>query len=103
MCPCTCTIARRACSSSLKNSWEIAGQKLSAGQRHAVQVATTSPVLVLTGGPGCGKTSTVAAIVKLWSAMQKDMKLAAPTGVLHLSFGRLSSSFRDNVDLFEVA
>jgi len=50
-----------------------------------VKEATTAPVLILTGGPGCGKTSTVAAIVKLWGAMNRDMKLAAPTGTPNLS------------------
>jgi broad-specificity NMP kinase len=55
--------------------------KLSKGQRTAVKKATTSPVLI-TGSPGCGKTSTAAAVVKLWRAMKKDMKLAAPTGIL---------------------
>jgi ATP-dependent exoDNAse (exonuclease V) alpha subunit len=61
-----------------------AGVKLSKGQRAAVRVATTSPVLILTGGPGCGKTFTTATIVKLWSAMKKDMRLAAPTGTYTL-------------------
>ena len=57
-----------------------AGMKLSQGQRAAVQAASNSPILVLTGGPGCGKTYTTATIVKLWSAMNKHVKLAAPTG-----------------------
>ena len=54
--------------------------KLSQGQRAAVQAASNAPILVLTGGPGCGKTYTTATIVKLWSAMNKHVKLAAPTG-----------------------
>ena len=54
--------------------------KLSEGQRQAIKVAMTSPILILTGGPGCGKTYATATIVKLWGAMHKNMKLAAPTG-----------------------
>jgi exodeoxyribonuclease V alpha subunit len=53
---------------------------LSAEQRHAVELAASSRILVLTGGPGCGKTFTTRAIVALWRAMGKSILLAAPTG-----------------------
>jgi len=35
---------------------------------------------VLTGGPGCGKTTTTLVIVKLLEAMKRKILLAAPTG-----------------------
>lgn len=35
---------------------------------------------VLTGGPGCGKTTTTLVIVRLLEAMKKSVLLAAPTG-----------------------
>ncbi|HIG65039.1 MAG TPA: recombinase RecD [Methyloprofundus sp.] len=35
---------------------------------------------VLTGGPGCGKTTTTLVIVRLLEAMKKTVLLAAPTG-----------------------
>lgn len=35
---------------------------------------------ILTGGPGCGKTTTTKALVKLLNAMNKKITLAAPTG-----------------------
>ncbi len=35
---------------------------------------------ILTGGPGCGKTTTTKALVKLLLAMKKKVTLAAPTG-----------------------
>jgi len=53
---------------------------LSAEQRNAVELAASSRILVLTGGPGCGKTFTTRAIVALWRAMGKSILLAAPTG-----------------------
>ena len=53
---------------------------LSPEQRHAVELAATSRLLVLTGGPGCGKTFTTRTIVDLWRAMGKSILLAAPTG-----------------------
>lgn len=67
---------------SILNMMIPAGIRLSEGQRAAVRAASTAPILVLTGGPGCGKTYTTATIVKLWSAMKKEVKLAAPTGEL---------------------
>jgi exodeoxyribonuclease V alpha subunit len=56
------------------------GITLSAEQRQAVELAASSRLLVLTGGPGCGKTFTTHAIVALWGAMGKTLLLAAPTG-----------------------
>ena len=57
--------------------------KLSEGQRRAIQQAANAPVMVLTGGPGCGKTFATATFVKLWRAMgrgQTKVALCAPTG-----------------------
>lgn len=53
---------------------------LSAQQREAVELAARSRILILTGGPGCGKTFTTRTIVALWKAMGKTLALAAPTG-----------------------
>ena len=53
---------------------------LSAGQRRAVELASDAPLLVLTGGPGCGKTATVRTVIKLWAAQGKLVRIAAPTG-----------------------
>jgi exodeoxyribonuclease V alpha subunit len=59
---------------------EKRGITLSEEQRRAVELAASSRVLVLTGGPGCGKTFTTKAVVDLWRAMGKSILLAAPTG-----------------------
>ncbi len=59
---------------------EKMGITLSAEQRHAVELAASSRLLILTGGPGCGKTFTTRTIVALWRAMGKAILLAAPTG-----------------------
>jgi exodeoxyribonuclease V alpha subunit len=56
------------------------GITLSQEQCRAVELAATSRLLVLTGGPGCGKTFTTKTIVALWKAMGKSILLAAPTG-----------------------
>ncbi|MBD2073057.1 ATP-dependent RecD-like DNA helicase [Phormidium sp. FACHB-592] len=59
---------------------ETTGTALSEQQRHAVTMAASQRVLILTGGPGCGKTFTTRTIVALWKAMGKTIVLASPTG-----------------------
>jgi len=59
---------------------EKRGFTLSEEQRRAVELAACSRLLVLTGGPGCGKTFTTKTVVDLWRAMGKSILLAAPTG-----------------------
>jgi exodeoxyribonuclease V alpha subunit len=53
---------------------------LDADQRAAVQLLAEHGVVVLHGGPGTGKSRTVAAVVELASALRKRVALAAPTG-----------------------
>jgi len=54
--------------------------QLSEQQRLAVETAAYSKIMILTGGPGVGKTFTTHTIVSLWKAMGKSIALAAPTG-----------------------
>jgi len=54
--------------------------KLSEQQRHAVQGIVQHGFSVLTGGPGCGKTTTTLVIVRLLEAMGRTVLLSAPTG-----------------------
>lgn len=49
-------------------------------QRRAVELAAQVGVLILTGGPGTGKTTAVRGIVALFRKMGLDIVLAAPTG-----------------------
>jgi exodeoxyribonuclease V alpha subunit len=56
------------------------GVTLAPEQEAAVRLALTQRVAVLTGGPGCGKSYTVRAIVTLARAKQAKIVLAAPTG-----------------------
>ena len=49
-------------------------------QREAIRKAMTENCLVLTGGPGTGKTTTVRGIVALFQKMGLNIVLAAPTG-----------------------
>ena len=53
---------------------------LSEQQQHAVRGVVKHGFSVLTGGPGCGKTTTTLVIVRLLEAMGSKVLLAAPTG-----------------------
>ncbi len=53
---------------------------LSRQQAEAVRLALTEKVLVLTGGPGVGKTTVTRAIVDLFETSGCDVALASPTG-----------------------
>ncbi len=56
------------------------GIKFEELQRQAIFEAFQSGTLVLTGGPGTGKTTTLNAIIKLFESRDLDIELAAPTG-----------------------
>ena len=53
---------------------------LSEEQKSALLLAAASPLTVITGGPGCGKTTLVRALVSMFRKAGFTIKLAAPTG-----------------------
>jgi exodeoxyribonuclease V alpha subunit len=57
-----------------------AGVTLAESQRAALRLALNSKVLVITGGPGVGKTTLINAILKVLAAKGVEIALAAPTG-----------------------
>ncbi len=57
-----------------------AGVRLAPEQREAVAAALSRRVVILTGGPGTGKTTTVRTILQLCRAAGYATLLAAPTG-----------------------
>jgi exodeoxyribonuclease V alpha subunit len=56
------------------------GLALAESQAAAIRLALTSKVLVMTGGPGVGKTTIVKAILRILAAKGTDILLCAPTG-----------------------
>lgn len=54
--------------------------KLEGLQRQAVVTAVQNGLMVLTGGPGTGKTTTINAIIRYFVSQGDDILLAAPTG-----------------------
>ncbi len=59
---------------------DVKNISLSDEQAAAVNNIACEKFSILTGGPGCGKTTTTLVIVKLLEAMQLKVLLAAPTG-----------------------
>jgi exodeoxyribonuclease V alpha subunit len=56
------------------------GVTLAESQRQAVKMAVSSKVMVITGGPGVGKTTLVNAILRILVVKGVSVALAAPTG-----------------------
>jgi exodeoxyribonuclease V alpha subunit len=59
---------------------EKTGLTLSESQKDAVRLALTNKMVVITGGPGVGKTTLVNSILLIVRAKQVNVTLCAPTG-----------------------
>jgi exodeoxyribonuclease V alpha subunit len=87
-------VARRLCQLAHARMWTLdtlseeelaqvqarAGIRLADQQRAAVMKAFQTGVMVMTGGPGTGKTTTLRLIIDLFEARKMRVLLAAPTG-----------------------
>ena len=56
------------------------GVRLAPQQREAIRSGLTTPLLVVTGGPGTGKTTLIRGIVEILGRQGQRIELAAPTG-----------------------
>lgn len=65
---------------SIKEQVMMESRVMDDSQREAAYTVLTSPVSVLTGGPGTGKTTTLRNIVDIATKMGKTVVLASPTG-----------------------
>lgn len=73
-------IVEDAIEKRLRQIEEDAELSLDELQRTAVKEAVRNGVLVLTGGPGTGKTTTINAMIHFFESEGMDIFLAAPTG-----------------------
>ena len=58
----------------------IGGVVYNEQQRRAIKLAVERGILILTGGPGTGKTTTLRGILKVFESQGLEVVLAAPTG-----------------------
>lgn len=56
------------------------GIQFSSEQRAAVHTAARSRLMIVTGGPGCGKTTIIRGLTQLFREAKLRLALAAPTG-----------------------
>ena len=74
-------IAQCQVSFPVKNiAWSQTGLNLTEQQRLAVNKALETGLLVITGGPGTGKTTTIRSLINIFHANGLEVLLAAPTG-----------------------
>ncbi|MDD5902504.1 MAG: ATP-dependent RecD-like DNA helicase [Oscillospiraceae bacterium] len=63
--------------SKLESLYDISYAPL---QKQSIELALNNRVLVITGGPGTGKTTILRAILKVYDELELETLLAAPTG-----------------------
>ncbi|HAA64545.1 MAG TPA: ATP-dependent RecD-like DNA helicase, partial [Thermoanaerobacter sp.] len=64
----------------IKNFEKETGILLAENQKLAVEEAVKNSVVVITGGPGTGKTTIINCIIRIFEKAGKKVALAAPTG-----------------------
>jgi exodeoxyribonuclease V alpha subunit len=73
-------IGDAAIQDAIKEAEQILGMTLSPEQHKAVEIAAKEPFMIITGGPGCGKTTVIKAITQLFERVGISFAMAAPTG-----------------------
>ena len=76
----SCFPTPKALEMMLKNASRESGISYSPQQEQAIRDAAGTGLLLLTGGPGTGKTTVLKGILSLLGQMQLSYVLAAPTG-----------------------
>lgn len=66
--------------SKIKEVEESQGFEYAELQKTAIRTALQGGMLILTGGPGTGKTTTLNGIIKILKSMGEKVSLTAPTG-----------------------
>ncbi|MDL2252812.1 ATP-dependent RecD-like DNA helicase [Ruminococcaceae bacterium OttesenSCG-928-I18] len=72
--------APRGLDKTISGLEETAGIQYAEKQKEAIKLAMEKGILLITGGPGTGKTTTVNAVLALFEKQAERVLLAAPTG-----------------------
>lgn len=73
-------VVREQVLAALEQAFSAHGLQLSEIQQLAVESSLTNGFLIITGGPGTGKTTTLKAVVHAHRSMRRRVLLASPTG-----------------------
>jgi len=73
-------ILRFDCDAEIETVQKELGMTLASNQTMAVRAALEKNALVITGGPGTGKTTIIRAIIGVYGRHGRSVALAAPTG-----------------------
>ena len=65
---------------SIERRQKTSGIRLATQQKAAIETAVASPVSIITGGPGTGKTTIVQFVLSLFEQAGLEVALCAPTG-----------------------
>lgn len=76
----TADISGESVKNKLRNIPEQQGISLDERQEQAVIEAAKNGLLILTGGPGTGKTTTINTLIRFFESEDMEILLAAPTG-----------------------
>lgn len=74
------SVVKREVDACIKRIEKQTEMELDEQQKKAVQEAVQNGLLVITGGPGTGKTTTINSIIRYFELEGMDIYLAAPTG-----------------------
>ena len=72
--------AHKEVENSISDTEATLGITLSDEQRHAVELVASHRLVLITGGPGCGKTTVTKALTVVFEKTGRSYALAAPTG-----------------------
>ena len=74
------SVDSRDAESFIRREERRSGMEYAPMQKGAISASLQSGVMILTGGPGTGKTTVVKALIGIFESMDFDVALAAPTG-----------------------
>lgn len=73
--------------------------EFSVEQEEAIRMAFTEPIVIITGGPGTGKTTIVHAILKMYLRLNEDNSTLAESVALLAPTGRAAKRLKESTNM----